>query len=106
MPSLVAGSASGLGSCIQNPLLPTAVTTPGTAMGCCPDIGEMCARPWMSRMRGPAPPVEFCGLGATAVKSVLLVSVSVAPPPTRVAEVVFDRPGAGAAPSYEVALLP
>src|SRR3954471_13692559 len=48
MPSEVASSASGFGSCIQNPFVVLATTTPGTLDTTCPDLGEMCAAPWMS----------------------------------------------------------
>ena len=47
MPSEVAGSASGFGSCIQKPFEPCAVTMPGTFTSW-PSNGEMCAAPWMS----------------------------------------------------------
>ena len=51
MPSDVAGLSSGWGSCIQKPLLRTAVTTPGTKDVRCPASGDRCAAPWMSWIR-------------------------------------------------------
>ena len=82
-PSLVRGSSSGCGSCIQKPLPDTAVTTPGTSATSTPTLGERCAAPWMSWMRRPgspgsgggAPP-ELRGFGAPAAKSAALLSVS------------------------------
>ena len=46
------------------------------------------------------------GFGAPAAKSAALLSVSVAPSSARRAAVVFDRPGAGAAPSKLLAVVP
>ncbi len=77
-PSLVAGSASGSGSWNQNPLLLTAVTTPGTLDTGLPASGERCALPWISWMRafgagsgpGPGPELPLLrGFGAATVKS-------------------------------------
>ena len=85
IPSLVAGSVSGFGSCIQKPLLDfvrSAVTTPGTFSTVLPSCGETQDVPWMSWMRsgpGPLPPPpapEFSGVGAATVKSAALSSVS------------------------------
>src|SRR5713101_4610314 len=50
MPSDVAGSASGFGSCMLNPFDRLAVTTPGTLPKVCPTRGEICDAPWMSWM--------------------------------------------------------
>ena len=47
MPSEVAGSESGLGSCIQKPLVLFAVTVP-RVVTVWPLSGEMCDAPWMS----------------------------------------------------------
>ena len=52
----------------------------------------------------PPPPPPLRGAGAAATKSAALLSVSVAPPPTRWSDVVLDRPGAGEV-SYELAEL-
>jgi hypothetical protein len=51
MPSEVASSASGFGSCIQKPFVVFAVTIPGTLDTSCPDFGEMWAAPWISWMK-------------------------------------------------------
>ena len=55
IPSLVSGSASAVGSCIQKPrelpVVRTAVTMPGTLVTDCPTIGEIRPVPWMSWMR-------------------------------------------------------
>ena len=56
MPSDVRRSWSGRASCIQKPLLPTAVTTPGTAATVLPSYGERCRLPWMSWIRRPSRP--------------------------------------------------
>ncbi len=50
-PSEVALFASGQGSWNQKPVLITVVTTPRTLDTDWPLRGEMCALPWMSRMR-------------------------------------------------------
>jgi hypothetical protein len=57
--SEVAGSASGLGSCIQKPFELRAVTTPST-FTTCPLYGEMCVAPWTS----------WIGIGAVCVVKV------------------------------------
>src|SRR5690242_17208899 len=86
IPSLVAGSVSGLGSCIQNWLPALAVTTPCTSVTCLPTSGETCPAPWIWLIvagspggGGGAPPLP-AGSGAPAVKSAALLSVSVDPP--------------------------
>ncbi len=100
-PSLVAGSASGCGSWNQNPLPPLAVTTPVTLATSLPFIGDRCAEPWMSWILASTGSgsggveVSVFGDGLTAANSVLLLSVS-AVGTLRVADVVFDRPGAAA----------
>src|SRR5215510_8631583 len=106
-PSLVAGSESGVGSCIQKPLLRLAVTMPWTSDTASPSSGDWWAAPWISLMvltggGGGGSDPEFCGSGALAVKSAELLSVSV-PSAPRLAEVVFDRPGAGAVSNMLVA---
>src|SRR4249919_998851 len=74
-PSLVAGSASGVGSCIQKPLLRLAVTTPCTSATASPSSGERCAAPWISLIvltgggGGAHGSPQFCGFGAPAAKS-------------------------------------
>src|SRR5262245_28815985 len=101
MPSLVATSASAIGSCIQNPRAEpkarTAVTIPG-AWTMVPARDDTNPLPWMSWMLssggggGGGTPL-FCGVGAPTLKSALLVSVSVSV--GRAAEVVFDVPAMG-----------
>src|SRR5262245_48772498 len=49
---------------------------------------------------------ELRGFGVPAVKSELLLSVSVLPLPARSAAVVLLRPGATPAPSKQLAVLP
>ena len=101
-PSLVAGSASGVGSWNQKPLVETVVTTPGTSATLTPACGETCAAPWMSWMRRPGTPGSgggvvlpvLRGFGSPTAKSAALLSVS-GPSPRRSA-VVLDRPGAAA----------
>src|SRR6266508_928967 len=94
MPSLVDGAASGVGSCIQKPVVVLAVTMPGTALTVVPRFGDRCAAPWMSWIRVPPVPllVVVCGFGEPVVKSVLLLSLSAAA--VRCTEVVFDAVGA------------
>src|SRR2546423_6403806 len=96
-PSLVAGSVSGAGSSIQNPFLPTAVTTP-VVMTAVPASGERCAAPWISWIAlvgggGGGGPPEPRGVGAPAGKSAAVLSVSVAPSARRRSAVVVGRPG-------------
>ncbi len=57
MPSEVAGSASGFGSCIQKPLPLRAVTTP-SVFTIWPASGERCAAPWTSWIEIGAVSVE------------------------------------------------
>ena len=86
-PSLVRGSLSGWGSCIQKPREEpnalVAVTMPGTRTTL-PTSGDVRVVPWTSRMRasiaplGPPgfSPAEFSGVGGPTTKSVALLSVS------------------------------
>src|SRR5262245_47704439 len=108
-PSLVAGSASGVASWIQKPLLATAVTTP-VVLTRSPVTGEGCPAPWISWTAswlgvgvgdGDTPP-ELRGLGAPATKSTELLSVSV-PWSERRSAVVLLSPGA-ATPSKSFAV--
>ncbi len=98
-PSLVRGSASGSGSCSQKPRAEpcerTPVTIPGTPATGLPLSGEIRVVPWMSCTRTvtgsgsgsgsgpgsgpPSPgvwPAALVGVGAPAVKSAALSSVS------------------------------
>ena len=106
IPSLVARSASGSLSCIQNPLVLRRVTTPGTSTTACPSSGERCAAPWMSWIATGSGSIPlFSGAGASAVKSVPFSSVS-SPSAARWTDVVFDGAGVGAAPSKSLAVPP
>src|SRR5574338_1029448 len=49
-------------------------------------------------------PALLCGSGVLAEKSAALLFVSIAPPPARIAAVVFVSPGAAAPPSEQFAL--
>lgn len=55
-PSLVAGSASGLGSVNQKPVAEAAVTMPGTSAALTPTFGDRCAAPCRSWIRRPGTP--------------------------------------------------
>ena len=89
-----------------------AVTTPLVTTVCW-SSGLVGPVPWISSMvlatgspgGGVLPEAEFSGFGAAAVKSAALSSVSV-PAAARVAAVLFVSPGAGAVPSYVVAVAP
>src|SRR5262249_37848317 len=126
MASEVAGSASGSGSWRKKPLPVRAVTMPATLATAWPTFGERWAAPWISGMRtgggvgggggeggggaggegeGDTPPL-LRGVGAPAVKSAALLSVSVLPLPARSAAVVLARPGAGPPPSKLEAVPP
>jgi hypothetical protein len=107
MPSEVAGSASGIGSCSQKPSDATAVTTPGRVT-VLPARGERCAAPWTSRMRtAPAQGLNggevLRGPGARATKSARLLSVSAQPFAVRWAELALFSTGAGV-PSAQFAV--
>src|SRR5205823_6266781 len=123
MPSEVAGSESGLGYCRLNPFVRFAVTIPGTFPNVCPRRGETWAAPWISWMNvgggggasvvklnakfpsmlfGGSPvqkwsgDVVLRGAGASASKSVELLSLSVQPASFWKAAVAFESVGAAA----------
>ncbi len=101
-PSLVAGSASGVGSWNQKPLLADRGDHAGHLGDLDAGLRRACAAPWMSWMRRPGTPGSgggavlpvLRGFGAPAAKSAALLSVS-GPSPRRAA-VVLDRAGGGA----------
>ncbi len=120
-PSLVRGSASGAVSWIQKPLEPvvrTAVTTPGTPVTALPSSGETRVMPWMSCTRtvpgsvgspgspGSVPPdvspAALTGVGAAADRSAALSSVS-ASEDARATAAVAEAPVAGPLPSRTTA---
>ncbi|MCP9970933.1 hypothetical protein LUX57_42030 [Actinomadura madurae] len=78
-PSDVAWLRSGCGSCIQKPLTVSAVTTPGTPDTARPFSGEMCAAPWMSRMRGEG--AAACAAGAASSGAASAAAARSAPRP-------------------------
>jgi hypothetical protein len=123
-PSLVRGSSSASGSWIQKPREPvvrTPVTTPGTRVTVRPAYGDRRVVPWMSCTRtspgsagscgsvgsssppepGPSPR-ELTGVGAPAVKSAALSSVSTRES-ARATDAELDAPAAGPLPSRTTA---